>query len=256
MNILVTGSKGFIGSELCQYLRELKHNVFECDRKDNKEVLNITLEYLSFYKIDIIVHLAAQTSVWNSDISLIESDNITAFLHIYKLAKQLNIKFIYASSSCSINVTSMYGLTKQFTDKFVELYPYEKCVGLRFHNVYGKQARENTLLGICKNNYTITLYNNGLNRRHFTYIEDVCKSIVKAFDLPSGLYNIVNPIETTVIDFVSLVKQYKPNLYVICVDEIRDRDKEIQHIDNTHINLIEDNYTSLEDGLKKCFENE
>lgn len=255
MNILVTGSQGFIGTALCDYLRKKHHVVFECDRKNDTEVLQITKNFLFFYKIDVIIHLAAQTSVWNEDIDLIEYDNIKSFLHIYNLSKELNIKFIYASSSCSINVTSMYGLTKQFTDKFVELYPYDKCIGLRFHNVYGKKSRENTLLGICKNNNTITLYNNGQNKRHFTYIDDVCKSIEKSFELPRGLYNIVNPEETTVLDFVKIVQNYK-NIEIKCVDDIRERDKEIQHIDESHVNLIENDYTSVNDGLKKCFENE
>lgn len=251
MNILVTGSVGFVGKALCPYLIDKGHNVFGCDRLLGNEVLDITKEQLIKDKIDCIIHLAAQTSVWNEDLMLIENDNIKSFIHIFKLAKDLDLKFIYASSSCSINVTSMYGLSKQFDDSFIELYKHNKCVGLRFHNVYGPNSRENTLLGICMKQDSVLLYNKGNNIRHFTYIEDVCKGIENALTLPSGLYNICNPEVTTTLDFCNEVAKYK-KLWVIPTDELRPLDKSEQLVDNTKPSAI-NNYTTYKDGLKKIF---
>lgn len=248
MNILITGSEGFVGKHLQSYLKE--HNLTLIDRKINKEVLDITEQQI--IDNDIIIHLAAQTSVWNKDDMLIENDNIKSFIYIFNLCKKHNKRFIYASSSCSINITSMYGLSKHFDDKYAELYGWDLCVGLRFHNVYGKNARENTLLGVCMLNDEITLYNKGLNYRHFTYIDDICYGIVKSFNLPKGLYNIVNPIETSVIDFVKEVQKYK-DIKLNCVKDIRELDKERQKIDLSHKNIIEDNPTSIEIGIRNTF---
>lgn len=249
MTILITGSSGFIGTHLTKYLNK-NHKVIGVDRKEGKEVLNITEDDLK--DIDIVIHLAAQTSVWNENIELIVNDNIRSFIHIFLLAKKLNKRFIYASSSCSINITSMYGLSKHFDDVFASIYGWDKCIGLRFHNVYGKDSRNDTLLGICLNNDSIKLWNNGLNYRHFTYIDDICKGIEKAFTLESGLYNIVNPEENSVIEFVNEVKKYK-DIDIILLEEKRPLDKERQKIDNTHLNLAKDDFVNIKDGLNKIF---
>jgi len=250
MNILITGSKGFIGGHLSKYLKDKGHNIIGIDRKDGNEVLDINEDTLK--DIDIIIHLAAQTSVWNTNIELIENDNIKSFIHIFNLCKKLDKRFIYASSSCSVNITSMYGLSKYFDDLYFEIYKWDKCIGLRFHNIYGKDSREDTLLGICLNNSEITLYNNGLNYRHFTYIDDVCKSIEMSFNLKADIYNVFNPQENSVLEFVDEVLKYK-DLKINLIDSIRKLDKEKQLIDDTKINLIENNYKNIQIGINEIF---
>lgn len=244
-NILITGYKGFIGSHLTTYLTDKGYNVTGIDRADGEEVIDITEKDIE--NIDCVIHLAAQTSVWNTNYEQIINDNIISFIHIFDICKKLDKKFIYASSSCSANVTSAYGFSKLFEDIYAEKYG----VGLRFHNVYGKDSREDTLLGICLNNDSVTLYNNGLNYRHFTYIEDVCNSVEKAFTLPDGLYNVVNPVENSTIQFVNEVTKYK-NLRIIPTSEKRKADKEKQVIDTSHPNII-DSPTTIQNGIKKCF---
>lgn len=244
-NILITGNKGFIGKHLSNHLIKEGYNVIGVDRVDGKEVIDIIENDILF--VDCIIHLAAQTSVWNNNYEQIIKDNIIAFAHIYNICKKLKKKFIYASSSCSINITSAYGFSKLFND----IYAKDYGVGLRFHNVYGKNSRKDTLLGICLENDKITLYNNGLNYRHFTYIDDVCKSVVKALKLPNGLYNVVNPIENSVNDFVDEVLKYK-KIEVIRTEKKRESDKEKQNIDLSHINLIEVP-TTIQNGIKEIF---
>lgn len=250
MKILITGNKGFIGSHLQQYLTDKNHQIIGVDRKDNKEVMDVTENDLS--DVDIVIHLAAQTSVWNTDINQIIEDNIKAFTHIFLLCKKLNKKLIYASSSCSVNITSMYGLSKYFDDIFSQIYEYDNYVGLRFHNVYGKNSRKDTLIGICLNEDEINLYNNGLNYRHFTYIEDVCKSIEKAFTLNKGIYNVFNPEENSTLEVTTEMQKYKP-IKINLLNEKRELDKTKQKIDNTHINLLENNYTPVFEGIYKIF---
>ena len=245
MKILVTGNQGFIGKHLTPYLISRGYSVIGVDRKDGKEVIDITEEVLN--DVDCIIHLAAQTSVWNKDYEQIIKDNILAFMHIFDLCKKLEKKFIYASSSCSINVTSPYGFSKLFDDIYAKNYG----VGLRFHNVYGKDSRKDTLLGICLENDEITLYNEGLNYRHFTYVEDVCKCVEKAIHLPDGLYNVVNPQENSVSDFVGEVKKYK-DLRINKTKEIREADKVRQIIDFSHTNL-NDRPTDITEGLRRVF---
>ena len=248
MNILITGSEGFIGTHLMKHLIDNRYNIKGIDRKSGKEVLDITSKDL--LNIDIVIHLAAQTSVWNPNIELVVNDNINSFIHIYQLCKQHDIRLIYTSSSCSINETSVYGLTKRFDDDFIKMYG-GNVVGLRLHNVYGRNPREDTLFGKCMNNDEITLFNNGENKRHFTYVEDVCESITNSINIEPGLYNVYNPIENSTMEFVEEVSKYK-SINIIKSPQIRSRDKESQIVDINIPNIIT-KPTSIESGLKQIF---
>ena len=131
MNILVTGSAGFIGFHVCMKLLTSGHNVYGIDNLNKyydvnlkKNRLNILKKFKNFHfkKIDIqninnnkffnkvglnlIINLAAQAGVRLSkskpDIYL--KSNVDGFLQMVLFAKSKNIKkFIYASSS------SVYG---------------------------------------------------------------------------------------------------------------------------------------------------
>ena len=245
-SVLVTGSEGFIGKNLCDFLTDKGYYVERCDKKLGRNVMFLSEEHI--FGTDFVVHLAAQTSVWNDDVYEIEEDNIRSFIHIFELCKKLNKRLIFASSSCANNITSMYGLSKKFDEDYFNLYKYQNCVGIRFHNVYGINSREDTLLGKCMSGKPVTLYNKGNNKRHFTYIDDVCECILKAFTIEGGIYNCYNPEELTTLEFCQKVNEHITNIEYKVVDEKRDRDKEEQYIDDKYINLNTDP-TSVDDGL-------
>ena len=245
MRILITGSNGFIGKHLTERLG----NIVGIDRKTGKEVLYITENDLA--DIDCVIHLAAQTSVWNEDYGKIVDDNIKAFTHIFFLCMRLGKKFIYASSSCAENMTSLYGLSKKYDEMLSATYNYG--IGLRLHNVYGPEPREDTLLARCLDNDKINLWNNGENIRHFTYVGDVCRAFTKAiFELNDGLYNVVNPVPSTTLQFCQEVQKYKP-LEITLVDEKRKLDKEYQKVDGNVPNLLCD-YLTIDAGIKRIME--
>lgn len=241
--ILITGSEGFIGKHLAARLS----NITRIDRKIGYEVLDLTEKDLE--GVDCVIHLAAQTSVWNADYQQIIDDNIKAFSHIFFLCRKMGIKFIFTSSSTAINATSLYGITKAFDEQLATVYNYG--VGLRLHNVYGPNSREDTLLGICLKNDTVTLYNNGQNIRHFTYIEDVCMGIVMAMYKPDGIYNICNPSPCSTYDFCKEVQKYKP-LDIKLIPDIRELDRESQRIDQDTPSLL-NKYVQVDEGILKIF---
>lgn len=250
MKVLITGSKGFIGTHLMEYLSKKRYEVIGYDRIDGKEILNLTEKDIE--NVDCVVHLAGQTNVWNTNYKKIYEDNVKAFKHILNLCKSLGKKFVYAGSSCSINITSMYGITKRFQDIYAKKHFWYGCVGLRLHNVYGKNSRKDTLLGICLSNDEIVLYNNGQNKRHFTYIDDVCRCIEKSFYFGGGFYNVYNPEENTVEEFVDEVSKYK-SIVKIKINKKRKKDKKIQKVDKTE-NLLEDSCDNIEEGIRNVFE--
>ena len=111
MNVVVTGSRGYIGSALIERLKQLPINVVgEIDKKNNTDVLDINAD--DYKNVDYVIHLAAQTSVFNNNLNAIIRDNIIAFKKIVDFANEKDAKLIYASSSCAANITSLYGISK------------------------------------------------------------------------------------------------------------------------------------------------
>lgn len=248
MKILLTGSSGFIGSHFIDYCSGL-HEIKCCDLMIGLPVEKLSIQDIE--RVDAVVHLAAETSVWNEDLNKIVQHNICAFVHLFSICKSLNKRFIYASISCSYNITSLYGLSKNFDDEFVRLYDYGNVVGLRFHNVYGPNPRKDTLFAKCLEE-KVVLWNNGLNYRHFTYIDDICEAIHRALTCKNGLYNVCNPEEISTIAFAQECSKYKP-LIIECKNEKRPLDKMNQNVDLSLPDILNGKYINTELGLWKSF---
>ena len=230
-NIIVTGSEGFIGKELVKLLRQDSNNyVFEVDRKIGIEADSIENIILN-NKIDIIYHLAAQTSVFNDNIEQVVKDNIITFIKIVNICNKYNIKLVYASSSTANfkNITSIYGLSKHFDELYASLY-CNNATGIRLHNVYSEtNPREGTLMWHILNDDVITLYNNGENKRHFTEVQDAINGIIYASTSNEKLLNYYNEEVMTTKQFVD--QHNKLNKKVVLLNEIRKLDKEEQVVD-------------------------
>ena len=138
MNILITGSAGFIGFHISKFLLDnTNHKIFSIDSiTDYYEVslkknrLKILKEYKNFkffkfdlkncnkvinnfkkHRYDIVLHLAAQAGVRYSikDPRSYLNNNIIAFFNILDTSRQFRIKhFLFASSS------SVYGKNNKF----------------------------------------------------------------------------------------------------------------------------------------------
>ena len=191
--ILLTGSSGFIGSNLYELLSPI-YNIICIDKKENINILDYDkLEQIFIDNtIDIIIHLAAIPGVRYSinHSQEVLNNNIIGFENICKLGIQYNVKHIVYASSSSVygenNVPkSPYAISKCTNElqaaMYSSIYPNIKFTGLRFFTVYGKNIR--TDLGLykfidgIKNNKPIYIYGDGTQSRDFTYVKDICNAI-------------------------------------------------------------------------------
>lgn len=253
--IVITGSDGFIGKHVVNHFYRYKNVDLVLVDTKNGFTIDGLIGLFKIKRVDAVIHLAAQTSVFNKDNYAIERDNIHDFITIANLCHEYGAKLVYASSSTAYNpnTTSMYGLSKRFNEEYAKIYcPY--ATGVRLHNVYGIGQREGTLLWYCLNNDEVTLYNNGNNRRSFTYIDDVVESIVLAVNCNHQLVNCCSMNNTvTIKEFVEKVANFK-NIKINLDESIKKYDVEDQFIEYTLPNLL-DEYTSIDDGIANMFKN-
>ena len=142
MNILITGSNGFLGQYLCQYLSGKKHFILAHTRQpqvfDHPNITNINfdlndnLDSLDLSHVDVIIHCAGRAHVMNetaaSPLEAYRQTNVQGTLNLAQKAVQNGVKrFIYLSSikvngeqttvqpfkpSDAVNTDDPYGLSK------------------------------------------------------------------------------------------------------------------------------------------------
>ena len=189
----------------------------------NQDISNMT-DFSMFEGVDVVFHLAALARVQPSiDNPLPYHDaNVTATLNILYAASKSNVKRIVysASSSCYgnskkvpqqeddlANPLSPYGLQKyigeQYCRMFSQVYNLD-TVSLRYFNVYGERMSLDgaycLVTGIFAKQMldgkSLTITNDGDQRRDFTYVGDVVKANLLAAKysapLNGDVFNIGN----------------------------------------------------------------
>ncbi len=171
--IVVTGTAGFIGSVMVQYLNEngltdlLLVDDFGVEAKrKNWEQKSYTkvIERQAFldklkndeYEIDIIIHLGARTDTTEFDYAIHEELNLEYSKSLWQYATAKQIPFIYASSAATygsgehgyedshsildlLEPLNPYGISKNEFDKWAIAQTEHPPLwtGLKFFNVYG-----------------------------------------------------------------------------------------------------------------------
>jgi UDP-glucuronate 4-epimerase len=198
-------------------------------------------------KFDMVVHLAAQAgvrySLSNPDVYI--QSNVAGFLNILEACRQSKVlHLVYASSSsvyglneqmpfnvsqCTNHPVSLYAATKKSNELMAHAYSYLfniPTTGLRFFTVYGPWGRPDMAYFLFADaimkEQPIVVYNQGMMKRDFTYIDDVVDGVMHVLDKPaepsltwSGhspdpscsqapyrIYNIGNDTPVLLMDFI------------------------------------------------------
>ncbi len=141
MNILVTGSKGFVGKNLCAVLRQREDiKLFEYDVTNKPGDLDSALE-----EVDCIIHRAGVNRPKNTE--EFETGNTGSIDEICaKLKVMGRLPKIVLSSSIQAELDNPYGVSKRGAEKVLEEFAEDtgaECVVYRFKNLFGKWCRPN-----------------------------------------------------------------------------------------------------------------
>ena len=234
-------------------IRELEKNnkkftFHKIDIENNKYIEEI----FNKYKPDVVFNLAAQAGVRYSIDNPREfiSTNIKGFINILEACRTHKIKhLIYASSSSvyggnmqlpySENNTvdhpiSVYAASKKTNELLAHTYSHLyslPCTGLRFFTVYGPWGRPDMSYFLFTKSILagekINIFNNGDMSRDFTYIDDICESLVRLMEkIPSGekdfdmknpaahsswaphkVFNIGNSSSINLMEFIEIIEK-------------------------------------------------
>lgn len=239
INVLVTGSNGYIGSQLVIHLESKEYSVWKLDRYFHSQMQNqlridisrkIEFEAISSMRFDAIVHCAAQTDVRKSveDPTLDLMSNGLGTLNLLEFAAQTGVaNFVYINSGGAIYgneelplseksfiaPSSPYGLSKFVGEEYVRILSAKfgfEWSSLALSNVYGDVAKNkkgviyeftNSLL----RNKTPIIYGKEITR-DFIYVDDVIRAIEKSLVASTQCrVNISSNLETSIYEIYDLV---------------------------------------------------
>ena len=138
MNVLVTGSNGFIAKNLITSFEEDKKIKIKTYNKKTKENLESLIK-----KTDVIYHLAGQNKSQNNQDFLQNNNNLTKIICEIISKNNLNTKIIFYSN-IQIKNKYIYGITKLEYEKIIKrTLKKNQYTIIRIPNVFGKWSRPN-----------------------------------------------------------------------------------------------------------------
>jgi nucleoside-diphosphate-sugar epimerase len=167
MNILLTGSDGFIGQNLQNHFKE-KHNIICLDKASGNDLLNCDLKH----NVDLVIHLAGLSGVRDSlnNPTGYWINNVIAGQRLFDFFKDTRI--LYASSSVVYESwRNPYGITKHA----LEMIAPKNSVGMRFTTVYGPNAKKDMLIPRILRNDVPFIHTN--HTRDFIHVNDIISAI-------------------------------------------------------------------------------
>lgn len=220
LNILVTGSKGFIGKNLLSALKNNKNiNILEFDRTNTIEDLEKLIS-----KCDFIFHLAGEVRPKSSDEEFMKSNIFLTKTILDILEKQNKIvPILLASSIHSKLLLNEYGRTKRESELLIKGYSKEKeinCFIYRLHHVFGEGCKENynsvisTWIYNSIKDLDIIVFDRNIEM-HYVYIQDVINEFVSKLEIKDSkkTYFQVEPVfDTTLGEVVDFINEFKLNI--------------------------------------------
>ena len=275
MRVLVLGSSGQIGAYLTEYLRGKGHKVIEFDKNlsasDDLTIIPCHgLEY-QIRESDFVFFLAFDVGgshylkKYQHTFGFI-NNNTRMMANVFDLLGQYKKPFVFASSQMSNMSYSPYGVMKRVG----ELYT-KSLNGLivKFWNVYGIEhdmEKAHVITDFIAKGFetgTIDMMTNGSEHREFLYAEDCCEALetvmqeYSAFTSDDELH-ITSGSSTSILGIAqtiqSLFKEIGREVTVVPAESRDEVQKDARNVPDPYIKNWWRPKTSIQDGIKKVFE--
>lgn len=191
-SIIITGTKGFIGSNLLKKLQnqykviEINEDIF--DNPDWREELELIIRKSH---CSAFFHVGACSDTLNQDVNYMMTRNCESSQIISNVCFDLSIPLIYSSSAAVYGVdgkspSNLYGWSKLVGESYVVL---NGGIGLRYFNVYGPgEEKKGRMSSVAyqmwqkrKSGEEIKLFPLKPSR-DFVYVDDIVSANIFAFE--------------------------------------------------------------------------
>lgn len=272
--ILLTGSNGFIGSHLAEFLHKIQNVklIFMSRKPLQQHYSNVVhieedLADLSaglwakknISHIDIVFHLAAFIPKKSSDVDVdkIYAANLIGTKVLLESLPNIPEKIVFSSSvdvyapqpdgekiseESNLGCTGLYGLSKLFCEQLILEYARNNkcgCALLRYGHIYGPGEDEYSKLIPLTilnllRNKLPVIYGDGSAKRDFLYIKDAVIATIKAAESGASIIGPVNIVSGNSVSIKEVIE---------CLMTIAERDINLcEHItDDNQRSLVFDN---------------
>lgn len=209
MKIIVTGSKGQLGSDLIPLLMGRGHEVVGADLPEVDITDRANLQsFIEKEKPDAVIHLAAMTAVDKAEEEkeLCSLVNVTGTENIAEICGKMNIKILYTSTdyvfggegdnffetNSPVNPCNHYGLTKYQGEKAVGKFCPKHFI-VRISWVFGIHGKNfiYTMLRLAESHDKITVVSDQIGSP--TYTPDLSRLICEMIETEKfGTYHATN----------------------------------------------------------------
>ena len=197
MNILLTGSDGFIGQNLYNHLKE-KYKLINIDKISGYDLLTCDLHF----QADLVIHLAGLSGVRDSMNNPTDywKQNVIASQRLFEYFSDTRI--LYASSSTAWEPwRNPYAMSKYSIEQIAP----ENSLGMRFTTVYGPNAKPDMLIPrILRNDVQ---YININHIRDFIHVNDIVSAVQVMMDNTfRGVIDIGTGVSNKLVDIADYFK--------------------------------------------------
>lgn len=276
-NIVITGSGGFIGKNLTEYLG-YKYNVYSVSHND-LDLLNMdkAMEFFQNRNVDVIIHCAneggSRKTAYDIGKNNVVENNLKMFFNIVKILKP-NMKLIYFGSGAEYDKdrelkevsekefgefipNDSYGFSKFVMSSFSE--NHENIINLRLFGVYGKYEDYRYKFisnSIVKNLLKMPIIINQNVIFDYLFVDDLMNIVEKFIehDYKDKIYNVTpdNHIDlVTIANIINSISNYKSEII------LKNSDLNREYTANNLIlkqNIGNYQFVSYEQGIKNLYE--
>ena len=275
MRITILGSSGQIGAYLTEYLRNKGHQVTEFDKsnaswQDLTTIPNSALRS-AISQSDFVFFLAFDVGgsrylkKYQHTFNFIDN-NARMLAGTFEYLNEYKTPFVFASSQMSNMSYSPYGVMKRVGEL------YTKSLGgliVKFWNVYGIEKdheKAHVITDFIHKGFetgVIDMLTDGTEQREFLYAEDCCEALESVMEHyaehnSDSELHITSFAHTTILEIGKIIQGlFKSQGKEVTLHPAQAKDevqKDARNEANPHIKNWWKPKTSIEDGIKKIFE--
>lgn len=255
MNNLVIGSDGFLGKNLCSFLKKAGQKVVEIDIKKG---INFDARFmkLPMDSVDRVYFLAWDVGgskyLYNKNSQIFQMEwNSKLMDNVFPQIK--NKPFVFVSSQLSEKTDTVYGVQKRTGEVWTKLSNFG--VSIRLWNIYGYNEefteRSHVISDFVYQSVKykkIKMLTTGSELRQFIHIDDVCRGLLKSFDIQdkSKTYDLSSGEWVSLNNITKIIQKETG-----CVVEKGEKEGETVYVENKDFVPDWEPIIKLEDGLIK-----